>query len=100
MPRPQRPRDPTTSANLDRYRFHSNVYQLLLDAASMPALGGYFPQYLEDLRAVRTATRDLRESAAHLDDAISTLVQRYQNRDILPEYFIDLLRDFASQVHQ
>ena len=66
----------------------------------MPALGDYFPQYLEDLNAVRVATRGLRESADHLDDAMDALIQRYQDRQIMPEYFLELLRDFDAQVRQ
>lgn len=100
MPRPERPADPTSSASLERYRFHVNVYHLLMDVASRPALREYLPQYLREMQAIRDATRELCAAADLLDEHLSTLAHLYQDCQTMPDYFRELLQDFASQVRQ
>lgn len=98
LPVPQIPQGPTTSTLFQRRRFLRNVHTLMLDAATMPALGEYHPQYLTDLCRVRKATRKLHAAVAELDDTMSDLIHNYSGRQVLPEYFHELCRDFSSQI--
>lgn len=68
------------------------------DAATMPALGEYHPQYLTDMCHVRRATRELHAAVSNLDQAMTDMINHYSGRQVLPEYFRELCQDFSSQL--
>lgn len=94
------PQDPTSSQRLGRRDFLTNVRRLLMDAATMPALGEYHAQYIQDLQRIQLRTRTLRQAVDNFNLAMDDMIERYAQRSLVPEYFHELCTQYQEQVEQ
>eukprot|EP00892_Ulva_mutabilis_P010991 jgi/Ulvmu1/8264/UM041_0075.1 len=99
-PHPTMPQDPTSSQRLGRRDFLINVRRLLMDAATMPALGEYRAQYIQDLQRVQVRTRTLRQAVDNFNLAVDDMIVHYTQRPLVFEYFHELCTQYQEQVVQ